>query len=570
MPVTKPPEIAKLGCQTRRALNCALEKIAAAFGLASVILAGIAMVSYRSLTELVETSNQAAHSYRVLEKLEEVLSQIKDAESGQRGYLITGQEIYLDPYYAAIEVVEQEVKDLRRLTANNPNQQRRLDTLEPLIAQRLAVSKQIIDLRKNEGFEIARQVLLAGRGRLLMDNIRQAIREMKNAENVLLKQQAISAEASARNTIITLSSGIFLNFFILAAVYYFIYRESSDRKRAEEALRESQQMLQSVIDNIPQSIFWKDRNSVYLGCNRNFAQLAGVSSPENIVGKTDYDLPWKKEETNFFGKCDRRVMESDTPEYHIVEPLLRADGKQVWLGTNKVPLHDSQGNVVGILGTFADITERKQAEEKIKASLQEKEMLLKEIHHRVKNNLQIISSLLKLQSGYTKDIQTLEMFKESQSRIRSMALIHEKLYQSNDLSRVNFAEYISNLVANLFRSYEMNLSAIKPSIKIENVFLEIDVAVPCGLILNELVSNSLKYAFPNGREGEVRIELYSTNERNFTLIVSDNGVGLPKNLDLQNTKTLGLQLVNNLVEQLEGTVKVNADVGTEFRITFTG
>ncbi len=147
-----------------------------------------------------------------------------------------------------------------------------------------------------------------------------------------------------------------------------IIRDITERKQAEKELRESRQMLQFVMDNIPQFIFWKDRNSVFLGCNRNFAQAAGFSSPENIVGKTDYDLPWKEEEANWFRECDRRVMETDTPEYHIIEPLLRADGKQVWLDTSKVPLHNLEGNVVGILGTFEDITERRSAEEALRES----------------------------------------------------------------------------------------------------------------------------------------------------------------------------------------------------------
>ncbi len=147
-----------------------------------------------------------------------------------------------------------------------------------------------------------------------------------------------------------------------------ISEDITERKHAEEALQESQQMLQSVMDNIPQSIFWKDRNSIYLGCNRNFAQAAGLDNPEHIVGKTDYDLPWKKEEADFFRECDHQVMETDTPEYHIIEPILQADGKQAWLDTNKVPLHDSGGNVVGILGTFEDITERKRTQEELQAS----------------------------------------------------------------------------------------------------------------------------------------------------------------------------------------------------------
>ncbi len=144
--------------------------------------------------------------------------------------------------------------------------------------------------------------------------------------------------------------------------------EIRERSRIEEKLRSSQQMLQLVMDNIPQFIFWKDRNSVYLGCNRNNARIAGLSNPLEIIGKTDYDLPWKKEEADFFREWDARVMETDTAEYHIIEPLLEADGKQLWLDTNKIPLHDSEGNVIGILGTFEDITDRKQAQEELRKS----------------------------------------------------------------------------------------------------------------------------------------------------------------------------------------------------------
>ena len=140
----------------------------------------------------------------------------------------------------------------------------------------------------------------------------------------------------------------------------------SDRKQTEKAMIEKEELLQLVLDNIPHYIFWKDRNSVYLGCNRNFAIIAGLNNPLEIVGKTDYDLPWTKEESDFFREGDARVMETDTAEYHIIEPLLQADGTQVWLNTNKMPLHDAEGNVVGILGTFEDITERQIVEEKIR------------------------------------------------------------------------------------------------------------------------------------------------------------------------------------------------------------
>lgn len=218
----------------------------------------------------------------------------------------------------------------------------------------------------------------------------------------------------------------------------------------------------------------------------------------------------------------------------------------------------------------AELTERKQAESQIKASLKEKEVLLKEIHHRVKNNLQIISSLLKLQSSYTKDEQTLAMFKDSQNRIRSMALIHEKLYQSKNLSNIDFAEYIRDLTKNLLRSYGANSQNISLQANVNDILLNIDTAIPCGLIINELISNSLKHAFPvANQKSEIYISIQTNENRTFTLIIRDNGVGLPPELDFRKTESLGLELVCTLTEQLDGTIELDRTSGTKFKIMFS-
>ena len=213
----------------------------------------------------------------------------------------------------------------------------------------------------------------------------------------------------------------------------------------------------------------------------------------------------------------------------------------------------------------------------LEASLAEKEVLLKEIHHRVKNNLQVISSLLNLQADHVTDKMAFQMFKESQNRVRSMALIHEKLYQSEDLARIDFAEYIRDLAHYLLRMYGVGTHNVRLEINVEDASLGIDTAIPCGLIVNELVSNSLKYAFPigggafDGRsepEGEIRIDLRSDNGGNLMLTVSDSGVGFPDNLDFRETESLGLQLVNTLTEQLEGSIELDRTGGTKFKITF--
>ena len=211
------------------------------------------------------------------------------------------------------------------------------------------------------------------------------------------------------------------------------------------------------------------------------------------------------------------------------------------------------------------------ANEKIKKSLEEKEVLLREIHHRVKNNMQIISSLLRLQSQYIKNKEDAEMFVDSQNRIESMSLIHEKLYRSSDLTKIDFKEYIEDMLSGLFQSYGVNSGNIALNIKVDNISLAIDSAIPCGLIINELVTNSLKYAFPEGRNGVITISLRSIDGTMIELAVGDNGVGIPKDLDIRTTESLGLHLVTILAEnQLHGKIALNRDKGTEFQIKFRG
>ena len=216
-----------------------------------------------------------------------------------------------------------------------------------------------------------------------------------------------------------------------------------------------------------------------------------------------------------------------------------------------------------------DVTQRRAADEKILASLREKEVLLQEIHHRVKNNLQVVSSLLSLQSRGIVEEDTRQKFKESQNRVQSMALIHEQLYQSSNLSEIDYPQYIRQLASHLFRSYRVSSSRIELQSDIEDVRLGVDVAVPVGLIINELVSNSLKYGFPQGRGGFVRIALRKEPYGRMTLSVADNGVGLPKEVGFGSTQTLGLRLVGTLVRQIEGSVRVDRSGGTAVDITFS-
>ena len=218
-----------------------------------------------------------------------------------------------------------------------------------------------------------------------------------------------------------------------------------------------------------------------------------------------------------------------------------------------------------------EVIERKRAEERLQGSLKEKEVLLKEIHHRVKNNLQIILSLLNLQADEIHDPLALEKFKDSQARVRSMALVHEKLYQSQDLGRVDLRGYIEGLASTLIESYDLH-NSVCFSLSVEEGIVGIDIAIPCGLILNELVSNALKHAFPGNRQGEIIVTMSAepgeAGRRFYTLVVKDNGVGLPKGFDIRRSESLGLCVVNALTEQLGGRMEVGREGGTCFTLTF--
>jgi two-component sensor histidine kinase len=221
-----------------------------------------------------------------------------------------------------------------------------------------------------------------------------------------------------------------------------------------------------------------------------------------------------------------------------------------------------------VLVSFFDISERKSAEEKVMASLKEKEILLKEIHHRVKNNLQIISSLLNLQSEYITDKASKELFYDSLNRIRSMALIHERLYQSKNFSKINVLDYIKDVTNYLLRTYKNNQREIKVELGVENLSISIEYAIPLGLLINEVVSNSLKYAFNGLQSGLITISMRNGGGGNYELLLKDNGTGIPEQIDFRNTKSLGLQLVNNLVEQLDGNIELERKSGTQFIIKF--
>ena len=467
-----------------------------------------------------------------------------------------------------------------------------------------------------------------------------------------------------------------------------LQQEISERYQIELKLEQERNILRTLFDALPDAIYVKDVQSRFITCNARQAYLAGVDSPEELIGKTDLDL--FPEHGAAYYADEQSVLRTGQSIINREEPIGEKVGSQQWHLTSKVPLRDKEGTVIGIVGVGHDITERKQAEEtlrthsqilysmgegvafvdaegvirytnpsyeqmfgyspgeligqhvstlngfppeihsrvvnevltalergqmwegeftdrkkdgtviytharispyeyrgeiwsvtveediterkevekRIKTSLQEKEVLLKEIHHRVKNNLQVISSLLDLQSTYVESEDVQEMFQESRMRVRSMALVHEQLYQSTDLARIDFADYVHNLTGYLLRAYGNMARNVTLTIDIASTTLSVETAVPLGLITSELVSNAYKHAFVDGRVGQVRVALSTIDNEHLCLQIGDDGVGLPSDIDLYKSPSLGLTIVTTLVEQLRGTILVSREDGTTFAINF--
>jgi PAS domain S-box-containing protein len=341
-------------------------------------------------------------------------------------------------------------------------------------------------------------------------------------------------------------------------------QEIAERKHAEESLRQSEEKFRALVENLPDTIFRYDQKFRHTYVSPNVTDVSGTNS-DVYIGKTHRELGYPADMCRLWEDKIRRVFETGKPQEEEFD-YNSVDGR-IALNWRVIPEFDSQGNVKSVLGISRDITERLRAEEIIKSSLKEKEVLLQEIHHRVKNNMQIVSSLFNLQMGQIGRKKVTEIFRDCRNRIYSMALIHDILYETKDFARIDIDDYIDTLTRHLFQIYAVDACLIKTKIQAQKILLDVSKAVPCGLIINELVSNALKYAFPDGKEGEIGIMFHQKDAKTM-LMVKDNGIGLPEAFDIDHTETLGLKLVIMLVKQLKGLINTNNDAGAEFQIVF--
>jgi len=322
-----------------------------------------------------------------------------------------------------------------------------------------------------------------------------------------------------------------------------------------------------LIDEVPDyAIFLVDQEGRVVSWNTGAARLLGWTE-QDILGQSSFVVfvPEDLAAGAHLRELEQAAAEgrAENERWHQ-----RKDGTRFWGSGVMMGIRDDAGALIGFGKIMRDRTAQRLLEEELRASLREKEVLLQEIHHRVKNNLQVISSLLSLQSGTIGEGKAVAAFQDAQARIHSMALIHEILYQSGDLAQVNLAVYIRRLAEELLRSYQADPERLRLVADTEDVWLSAEQAMPCGLILNELVANCIKHAFPDGRSGTVRVTLRAEAASQVMLSVGDSGVGFPPGVDFRHTDSLGLQLIGLLTEQLGGMITLDNSEGTRFTIRF--
>ena len=345
--------------------------------------------------------------------------------------------------------------------------------------------------------------------------------------------------------------------------YMGVSRDISEKKQAEIKIIESEKRYRELFINLSDAIIIVNEKNDIMEMNPEACNLFGLKlNKDRVINLYDFIEKNDLKKTKLKSKELREKGEIKGLEINIIDAKSRK--KTVELSSNAVY---ENGKFKGSRDILRDITEKKITNDELRKSLNEKEVLLKEVHHRVKNNLQVISSILNLQTSYVEDKKTLEILRESQNRVKSMSFIHENLYRTKDFNKIDFTEYIENLTKSMIHSYQYAENNISLVLDLDPVFLSMDLSIPCGLIINELLSNSLKYAFPE-KTGIISISIKKTSFKRIEIIVEDNGIGYSKGLDSDNEGSLGMLLVRTLINQIDGKITLLKHKGTKYLITF--
>jgi PAS domain S-box-containing protein len=415
----------------------------------------------------------------------------------------------------------------------------RIMDLNPAAERLLDLDKYCIGQEARDKFEMWDKIAPNGR------NDGSTDLKLNNSENMWIEVQFTPVY----------SSGLFSG-------WIYIFEDITKRKNVENRIAKSEKKYRELADLLPQTVFETDLNAKLTFMNVSGYEMFGYTQKHVEEGLSILELIIEEERSISKEKITEVLNGNGSGDEYTAK---KWDGTLFPIIIHSNPIIN-RGIFEGFRGIIIDISDIKDAEEKIMESLNEKEVLLQEIHHRVKNNMQIISSLLSLQANHTDNEETVEILKESRGRVKSMAMIHEKLYHGQNIGKLNMAEYLNKLVSDIVRFYSKPSSDIKIDVDVEDIKLNIDTAIPMGLMVNEIVSNSTKYAFPN-KSGLVTLKLKYLDDH-YLLYVSDNGIGFSEDLITQESTTLGLKLINSLAIQLEGELEIKSDNGTSFILKF--
>ena len=321
-----------------------------------------------------------------------------------------------------------------------------------------------------------------------------------------------------------------------------------------------------TLDNLPFGVYIIDSEGTLEYVNKAMIKISGVDNERLLLGQNIFEIPTYSE----YGLTDyiEKGIKGEPFKIEGIKYISYVGKKKSIRSYFGIPIKNKNGKVEKLLCLIDDITPQRSLEKQIREALKERNVLLREINHRVKNNMQIIYSIINLQSLKIKDRQALALIEESKNQIKSMLAVHERLYKSRDLSRINFQEYINELVSRLFDLFWVDKTQIKKIIEAEDIYLSVDKAIPCALIINELISNAIKYAFPGKRKGKIKVIFKRADASDYQLTVSDNGVGMPTVKNKKIIESLGLELVDSLVKQIYGQLKIKSVHGTTFTINF--
>ena len=344
---------------------------------------------------------------------------------------------------------------------------------------------------------------------------------------------------------------------LLKAKITGLEKSEIDHKQTEEALQESEERFRAQYNGSPTPSFtWRAIGEDFVLVDYNNEAIATINGQSyKYLGKTAKEMYKNRHEIIYdLHRCltEKTIIKNELMSEHFMP------GKYIITTYAFVPPDL-------VMVHITDITELKRAEEQLKKSLKEKEVMIKEIYHRVKNNLAVVSGLLNIQAANIKDKKAKAAFQATRDRIFSLSAVHSQLYHSENYSYVDYKEYIKKLVSNIYYSFQMS-GHVKLHLDLADITLPIDKAIPCGLLVNEIVTNALKHAFPEKRKGNLRITTHSLEDKNIEIIVKDDGIGIPESFNIEKTETLGLKLIDLMTKQIEGTLEIESKKGTEFKI----